>query len=382
MSRIRFEDLPSTNTPINAENLNKLNNVVISPTEPTTGEEVWLKNTKNLLNEKQGFTNEYIGENGGIYHGDNNALFRDYIPVFANEQYTLSANTSMRNLAISFFAGNFTFISRNAQNNVQSITVTIPTNAKYIRISVNYNDVTTMTQAIINSLNLQLEKNSTATSYEPYVEKEIYSKNENGAYESFMNTNTIVVTQEGTNLNAYKKTGSYYFSSGSITPVNIPAGVAGWLQVFDAGHDNVKQVWHRAATINGSAEFETYVRLYNFNSNTWSNWERFATKTQVDTISNNVSNLTNNLGILSVTSEVVSGGTAWSKTLDNATYLIIVARSNGATTAGLYIANINTTSFLTEIKHYYSDGTLQLDNKTLSITPNASTAIVILRIAR
>jgi hypothetical protein len=45
MTRIRFEDLPSTNTPRNAENLNKLNNVVISPTEPTTGEEVWIQKT-------------------------------------------------------------------------------------------------------------------------------------------------------------------------------------------------------------------------------------------------------------------------------------------------------------------------------------------------
>ena len=45
MTRIRFEDLPSTNTPRNAENLNKLNNVVISSTEPTTGEEVWIQKT-------------------------------------------------------------------------------------------------------------------------------------------------------------------------------------------------------------------------------------------------------------------------------------------------------------------------------------------------
>jgi predicted acylesterase/phospholipase RssA len=50
MTRIRFEDLPSTNTPRNAENLNKLNNVVISPTEPTTGEEVWIQRGKNLIN--------------------------------------------------------------------------------------------------------------------------------------------------------------------------------------------------------------------------------------------------------------------------------------------------------------------------------------------
>ena len=50
MTRIRFENAPSTNTPINADNLNKLNNVVISSSEPTTGEEVWLKKTDTEKN--------------------------------------------------------------------------------------------------------------------------------------------------------------------------------------------------------------------------------------------------------------------------------------------------------------------------------------------
>ena len=52
MTRIRFEDLPSTNTPRNAENLNKLNNVVISPTEPTTGEEVWIDDLNKKIYTK------------------------------------------------------------------------------------------------------------------------------------------------------------------------------------------------------------------------------------------------------------------------------------------------------------------------------------------
>ena len=50
MTRIKFENSPSTNTPINANNLNKLNNVVISETEPTTGEEVWIQKGKNYIN--------------------------------------------------------------------------------------------------------------------------------------------------------------------------------------------------------------------------------------------------------------------------------------------------------------------------------------------
>lgn len=52
MTRIRFEDLPSTNTPINAENLNKLNNVIVSSKEPTTGEEVWIDNVNKKIHTK------------------------------------------------------------------------------------------------------------------------------------------------------------------------------------------------------------------------------------------------------------------------------------------------------------------------------------------
>lgn len=54
MSRIRFEDT----TPINKGNLDKLNNVVISSTTPTTGEEVWIDNTNKKI---------YIKNDNGVY---------------------------------------------------------------------------------------------------------------------------------------------------------------------------------------------------------------------------------------------------------------------------------------------------------------------------
>ena len=68
MTRIRFEDLPSTNTPRNAENLNKLNNVVISPTEPTTGEEVWIDNTNKKIHTKNdnGVYEEFTEDTGWL----------------------------------------------------------------------------------------------------------------------------------------------------------------------------------------------------------------------------------------------------------------------------------------------------------------------------
>lgn len=69
MTRIRFEDLPSTNTPRNAENLNKLNNVIISSTEPTTGEEVWIDNVNKKIHTKtdNGYEEFYSEENREVY---------------------------------------------------------------------------------------------------------------------------------------------------------------------------------------------------------------------------------------------------------------------------------------------------------------------------
>lgn len=69
MTRIRFEDLPSTNTPRNAENLNKLNNVIISSTEPTTGEEVWIDNVNKKIHTKNdnGYEEFYNEENREVY---------------------------------------------------------------------------------------------------------------------------------------------------------------------------------------------------------------------------------------------------------------------------------------------------------------------------
>ena len=91
MTRIRFEDLPSTNTPRNAENLNKLNNVVISSTEPTTGEEVWIDD----INKK-------------IYTKNDNGVYEE----FYSKGVTLYENStgSSGNITLSDSVANYTRI--------------------------------------------------------------------------------------------------------------------------------------------------------------------------------------------------------------------------------------------------------------------------------
>lgn len=163
MTRIRFEDLPSTNTPRNAENLNKLNNVVISSTEPITGEEVWIQKGKNLLSGIiEGYT---LDGNGGItaYNG---AYITKFIEVQPNTSYVASG---FSNQYKEWYDENFAKISNVTDNPAIS-----PSNAKYLRMN-----------GTGNIGNIQIEQGSTATSYEPYIDKKIHTKNDNDVYEEF-----------------------------------------------------------------------------------------------------------------------------------------------------------------------------------------------------
>lgn len=87
---------------------------------------------------------------------------------------------------------------------------------------------------------------------------------------------TNMVNEANTDLNDYLTTG-YYFFGADYTPVNIPAGVNGWLEVIGSTSDRIKQIWYRCGTVD-SNDFMTYTRTYI--AGTWSSWSRLATLTQ------------------------------------------------------------------------------------------------------
>ncbi len=86
-------------------------------------------------------------------------------------------------------------------------------------------------------------------------------------------TLTQMVKTADTDLNDYIEDGTYYFST-SYTPLNIPSGSNGWLQVFSSNQLGVKQIWYRYGTAN-SNDFQTYVRTRTA-ANVWSDWKRFS----------------------------------------------------------------------------------------------------------
>lgn len=204
MTRIRFEDLPSTNTPRNAENLNKLNNVVISSTEPTTGEEVWIQKGKNLF--------------------DINALAYDSKVENLSNDNTISVK--VLDSSYDFFGANFTLtnLSKNTDYVLKANVLDVKFDKAYIYSDELYGtsiaNGTIESGLIFNTGNntkvvvglyienpvvgtvysidkIQVEQGSTATEYEPYINKKIHTKNDNGVYEEFNN----VIVASGSNEN-------------------------------------------------------------------------------------------------------------------------------------------------------------------------------------
>lgn len=186
MSRIYFEDLPSRNTPRIAENLNKLNNVIISSTEQTTGEEVWFQKGKNLFDKNNMTIADWqIGSSTHTIFA-NSSEKSIIIKVKPDTTYTISKLQTNR-----FRYGEYptipavgdTLNNYKTSSNGTTITATTLSTTNYIIVNIINISESYDLQSTLDSI--QIEVGSSATSYEPYIDKKIYTKNDNGVYEEF-----------------------------------------------------------------------------------------------------------------------------------------------------------------------------------------------------
>lgn len=118
---------------------------------------------KNLLinNFVLGSINAY-----GKDIGNNTRARSDYNIVQENSIYCFSSSNSKIYYVPYFYDENKTFISYIDGWKDQSVTFTTPANTKYVRLIFKNNDTNNI---VLNELtNMQLEKGSTATTYEPY----------------------------------------------------------------------------------------------------------------------------------------------------------------------------------------------------------------------
>lgn len=203
----KFEDLPSTNTPITAESLNQFENklVVVSATEPTgdNREKVWIRKSKNYFIGGQTVTNNgvtFTKNVDGSYNIKGTATAEancyKFVPIGETgieqgEKYTVSINQSIPNgVAIMIEAYNGGTWLRHVLGvtslPIMGATANI-TNCTQIRFGLRVNNGLTVD---ISNLKVLFEKGTEITEYEPYVIPAIYTLN-NDSYQELIAKNNL-----------------------------------------------------------------------------------------------------------------------------------------------------------------------------------------------
>lgn len=180
-------------------------NVVLSPTEPTMGEEIWFQKSVNLFNKDTVNTSNalLLNSNGEEQYSSDYRL-SEYIEIKPNTQYTISGvhlffQYDSDIASYCFYDENKTFISAIGVKEGTD-TFTTPSGAYFIRCSVYcYSNKS-------NNLDtFQLEIGSTASEYQPYVSEKIYTKTNNGYEEFSVEVNGGIVEESDPTVPAHVK---------------------------------------------------------------------------------------------------------------------------------------------------------------------------------
>lgn len=196
MDKINFENLPSTNTPLDADTLNGMQSnieksvVAVSKTQPSTSENVWIKKGKNW------FDNTFYQIRNGIISDvrleSKKIMIKDKIniPQAISLSNDLDLNTYKWAVNIKTDRGTIDYDSD--WINTNSWTVSQSEISEYvlrgnaeIYFVVAKTDDSDINVSEMDNYNFQIEVGTTATTLEPYIIKEILVKNDNGVYEEF-----------------------------------------------------------------------------------------------------------------------------------------------------------------------------------------------------
>ena len=123
---------------------------------------------KNLLDKSLGFTLGYINNSGVWVEDTKTAVFNQEIEVETGKTYCFSFGQAVDNIVLSYFNDD-TFIGRQKVTNINRATYTVANNVNIVRLAVNYNNSSTITQQIIDNLEPMVEFGSERTDYEPYI---------------------------------------------------------------------------------------------------------------------------------------------------------------------------------------------------------------------
>lgn len=153
--------------------------VIVSATEPTgvNRKKVWFKKGKNLIKEII-LDSSYNENETSILYNQPNFARTDFIQIEHNVDYIFSHSLGTGNGYIIMFDKNFDYIGGINHE-------TITTKFNITNVNVKYIMIVIWSTTINTDTNIMLEQNTVATTYEAYVEPEIYILNSNNVYERF-----------------------------------------------------------------------------------------------------------------------------------------------------------------------------------------------------
>lgn len=179
----------------------RVEEVAVSSTEPTTGEEVWIKKSQNLFENNMVYsTGNGVFENGVFTQtsADTSPYFDFKILGFDQHwDYTILAfaqrvHTPQKVHFVFSIPTNIEVISFGLNGSAMDSTVSFVTHSlpKNTTLSLSF-EVTNLVQGAVSWESVQIESGETATDYEPYLDKKIFVKNNNGVYEEFYSQSNI-----------------------------------------------------------------------------------------------------------------------------------------------------------------------------------------------
>lgn len=126
--------------------------------------------SKNYLDPNDTDYGNYQYTNDGTIVYDSFRLCSRFYPCSGNESFTMKRfdGGTVQFLGIVYFDENKTFLGRTTANETNVVSGTTPSNCKYIRVFLSYGSGT-VTPSVWGTQQIQLEKNATATIYEPYA---------------------------------------------------------------------------------------------------------------------------------------------------------------------------------------------------------------------
>ena len=193
MDKITFKNnqepaLNETNLNLLQDNMEKAG-VIVSATEPTSGEKVWIQKGKNLINLNYCDMKNYSNANASLIQenaitinalGSWGRMQIDDFVVENGKTYTFSANYSnSENSPTSIIIYNANDDTLNYQNNsAQSgkFEVTFTANTSKVKIRFSVNNTSETKNNTVTYTNIQLEVGNTATTFEEYIPQRIYYK--------------------------------------------------------------------------------------------------------------------------------------------------------------------------------------------------------------